>query len=756
MMHAQVGRWALIGGWNLAWVAAVFVVASHASVQGQARSRRPPSRPVASQAPGRSLAFLVAGQGPEADLYVATATGRVVRRCSVQASSLVWSPDGRRLLALAGVPGKPGPLWRLWPNATDQPALVLPSVVSATWMLDGRTVVVDEGSGSLSVVDCISCERKALRRGAGGFGPSVSPDGRQIAFGRRLGGREDLWIMSADGTASAQLIPSARPQQIAWSPDGATVAYVEAGASGGQGRLCVVRVAGREWYPLGPARAEPLVWEPGSAGLAYSGPAGAMLVEVPSGAARELPDDVVSPIAWGVSGSLLALRTGGLVALRLGSAPDAGRVVMLSPRPAGAITAIAAAPLRPQVARAVAPGEPPPVPTGGVPAGELWVSGTVTSASAGGEFQMTVDTMMSAALGTFGFGRPPVARVLFVVSQSPGLSGPVPSPGGRVQCRLTRSETGLSSGWSLRWVGAEGAAGPEATVAGPSGFGPDVFPVVGASRWSDTYGAARDGGVRQHAGQDIMAPRMTPLVALFEGVARGYFSPGRSGYTVDLVGNGRSASYRHLNDDTPGTTDNAGGEAFAFAPGIAAGMRVVAGQLLGWVGDSGNARGTSPHLHLEVHLAGQGTVNPADLLRSARRLDAPFVADLQADPSIGAGELRYSGYVASVDAAAGVLVLDVAATADRKSASAVRTPLRATVKIPEGASVRARGAPDVPVALADVLPGASASVRASGRAGTTLEARDVTVSVTAFLPDADLRAAMDRAAAGSEPAAQIK
>ncbi|MCX6359038.1 MAG: peptidoglycan DD-metalloendopeptidase family protein [Armatimonadetes bacterium] len=701
------------------------------------------------------MAILTAGSGGVPELYVVSASGRAVRRCSLQASRLLWSPDGRRLLALAGAPGRPGPLWRLWPGATDQPAQVLPTVCAAVWMPDCRSLVVDEGTGSLSVVDCISGDRAALRCGAGGYGPSVSPDGTQIAFGRRLGGREDLWIMSVDGAASAQLVPSARPQEIAWSPDGRMLAYVEAGASGGQGRLCVVRVAGREWYPLGPARAEPLVWEPGSASLAYSGPDCAMLVEVPSGAARELPDDVVGPVAWSMDGSLTAMRGGALVSLRFGSAADAGRAVAVTPRPVGAILAVAAAPQRPQVARE-AQQTAPPVAMGAVPAGELWLSGTVTSTFATGAFQMTVDTMISSALGAFGFGKPPAARVLCAAAAATDGAGPVPPTGGRVQCRLMRSETGLTSGWSLRWVGGEGAAGRGTALSGPSGFGPNVFPVVGPSRWSDTYGAPRDGGLRQHEGQDIMAPRMTPVVALFDGVARGYFSPGRSGFTVSLVGAGRSASYRHLNDDTPGTTDNAGGPAFAFAPGIAAGMRVVAGQLLGWVGDSGNARGTSPHLHLEVDVAGQGTVNPADLLRSARRLDAPFVADLQADPSIGAGEIRYSGCVASVDAAAGVLVLDVAATADRMSASAVKTPLRATVRVPEGASVHAKGAPDVRVALADVQPGTSATVRASGRTGTTLEARDVTVSVTAFLPDPDLRAAMDKAAAGSEPAGQIK
>ena len=87
-------------------------------------------------------------------------------------------------------------------------------------------------------------------------------------------------------------------------------------------------------------------------------------------------------------------------------------------------------------------------------------------------------------------------------------------------------------------------------------------------------------------------------------------------YLLTLVGDhGWSAEYMHLNNDTPGTDDGQGGEMYAFAPGIYPGARVVAGQLLGWVGDSGNAEGTVPHLHFElVHQAGRG---------GERRLPAP-------------------------------------------------------------------------------------------------------------------------------------
>ncbi|MDO8516178.1 MAG: peptidoglycan-binding protein [bacterium] len=145
-----------------------------------------------------------------------------------------------------------------------------------------------------------------------------------------------------------------------------------------------------------------------------------------------------------------------------------------------------------------------------------------------------------------------------------------------------------------------------------------VFPVSGPSVFRDDFHEPRGAdGTREHLGIDIIADKMTPVVAAADGVISYVVSPQASwGYSISLRdAEGYSYRYLHLNNDTPGTDDGKGGEANAYAPGIRRGVRVVKGQKIGWVGDSGNAENTVSHLHFEIRAPERGVINPYESLR---------------------------------------------------------------------------------------------------------------------------------------------
>ena len=152
-----------------------------------------------------------------------------------------------------------------------------------------------------------------------------------------------------------------------------------------------------------------------------------------------------------------------------------------------------------------------------------------------------------------------------------------------------------------------------------------VFPVddtdAAYTYFYDTFYSPRAGGTIHHA-QDIMAPKMTPIVASNSGTIK-YVNWSRSDdpptdRCCTLVidhDDGWESWYIHMNNDTPGTDD---GQGWGIAPGILPGVHVNAGQLVGWVGDSGNAENTGPHLHYELKDPEGTLVNPYQALIAAR------------------------------------------------------------------------------------------------------------------------------------------
>ncbi len=160
-----------------------------------------------------------------------------------------------------------------------------------------------------------------------------------------------------------------------------------------------------------------------------------------------------------------------------------------------------------------------------------------------------------------------------------------------------------------------------------------VFPQDPEVTWFlDTFGARRAGG-HVHIGVDLHAPKGSPVYAIAPGVVtRMSISPRAGAYLLVDHGSGWTSWYMHLNTDQPGTRNGRGGFGTAFAPGIAVGSFVDAGQVIGFVGDSGNARGTVPHTHFEIHRDGR-PLDPYDLLllahdRALRTVQAERLADL--------------------------------------------------------------------------------------------------------------------------------
>ncbi|MES2459770.1 MAG: 3D domain-containing protein [Armatimonadota bacterium] len=187
---------------------------------------------------------------------------------------------------------------------------------------------------------------------------------------------------------------------------------------------------------------------------------------------------------------------------------------------------------------------------------------------------------------------------------------------------------------------------------GPVPVPPFLFPIAQGAQWEDTFGAPRTG--HTHLGQDLMAPKMRPLIACFAGTVTLRSNQGSAGNWITLHGTGAStgwrAEYMHLNNDTPGTNDGLGGDRYAFAPGLKSGDSVMAGQFLGFVGNSGNAEAAGSHCHFELH-GPDGPVNCAIMLRTAKILPGPQIVQMSTGSTgstgIG-GLLRVVGTVLTV------------------------------------------------------------------------------------------------------------
>jgi peptidoglycan LD-endopeptidase LytH len=131
-----------------------------------------------------------------------------------------------------------------------------------------------------------------------------------------------------------------------------------------------------------------------------------------------------------------------------------------------------------------------------------------------------------------------------------------------------------------------------------------LMPVVGVRPYelSDNWGDPRDGGKRKHKGIDIFAPRGTPVVAVADGIVSYIGEQPKGGRCLWLATDGgESFYYAHLD---------------RWAAGLFEGMEVRSGDLLGYVGNTGNAKTTPSHLHFAVS-QNDAMVDPFPILTKA-------------------------------------------------------------------------------------------------------------------------------------------
>ena len=131
-------------------------------------------------------------------------------------------------------------------------------------------------------------------------------------------------------------------------------------------------------------------------------------------------------------------------------------------------------------------------------------------------------------------------------------------------------------------------------------LGMGQFPLLGLTNWTDDWLDPRAGPPpHQHQGTDLFAPFDTPVRAPVDGTVR-FEDAGLGGKGIFVTtADGTYYYMAHLN---------------GFNPDLVSGAAVKQGQIVGYNGDSGNARGGAPHVHFEVHPRGGAAVNPKPIL----------------------------------------------------------------------------------------------------------------------------------------------
>lgn len=171
-----------------------------------------------------------------------------------------------------------------------------------------------------------------------------------------------------------------------------------------------------------------------------------------------------------------------------------------------------------------------------------------------------------------------------------------------------------------------------------------IFPVAGKANIGSYWGDERDAGTRQHEGIDIFATRGTPVVAVTDGYVLQVGNDGIGGKSVTIQSDEYTwrSYYAHLD-----------------AQHVTVGQLVKKGMQIGTVGNTGNAKATSPHLHFGIYET-SGAVDPLPYVKASPKITSPLPAgdvvyrkSRSAEPTIAKGSpKRKANFPPEIKAAA--------------------------------------------------------------------------------------------------------